>query len=85
MPPAPLDQRGRLVAAQLRQRAGEDEGLALERAPFGPALALVELHPQADDSRSRSISSRSRVLGELLDDLLGEDRADAVDVGSIAS
>ena len=41
------DQLGRLLAGEVRQRAGEHERLALERAALRPALGLRELEAQA--------------------------------------
>src|SRR5262249_29817017 len=73
------DQSGRLLAGQVRQRAREHERLALQGAALGTALRGGQLKPKPTLTQPPD-QVLGRVLGELLLDLTGEDRADSLDL-----
>ena len=79
LPPAADDPLLRLLAREVRQRAGEHERLARQRALAGRRALLLEA--QARPRRS-SISGAHRVV-ELAMDQLRDDRPDARRLGDL--
>ena len=84
LPPGSLDHLRRLLAGQFGQGPGQDEGPALERTTGPATLGGVELEAQPALAETGD-QLPDALVGELLGNLLGEDRADPARPRSIAS